>query len=223
MLLELCVYNIQSALIAQQHGAQRIELCADPKSGGITPSYGTIQHAVAHLTIPIYCMVRPRGGNFVYDDDEKEIMKKDILQCKELGCRGIATGAQLPTGELDVEFMKRMVEWAYPMGVTCHKVFDVTANAMTSLDAVLATGCERILTSGLQPTAMAGSATLAELRAQANGRITIMAGGSVRSTNLQQLIAATGLTEYHSSALISKTDTYIADAHEVQQLVVQCK
>jgi len=218
MLLEICVYNIQSAIIAQQHGAQRIELCADPGNGGITPGYGTIAHTLELLTIPVYCMVRPRGGNFIYDEHEKAIMKKDILQCKEMGCRGIATGAQLPNGEPDTEFMKRMVEWAYPMGVTCHKVFDVTPDAMRSLEAVISTGCERILTSGLRPTAIEGSATLKALQLQAAGRIIIMAGGSVRSSNLQQLISATGLTEYHSSALVQRAGDYIADATEVQLL-----
>src|ERR1035437_372648 len=126
MLLEICAFNIQSCIIAEKAGAARIELCAGAIYGGTTPSYGLIQYALAHISIPVYPMIRPRGGNFIYDADEMAIMQKDILACRELGGRGIATGIQLPDGRINTEQLKRIVAWAHPMEVTCHKVFDGT-------------------------------------------------------------------------------------------------
>lgn len=219
MLLEVCAYNVQSAILAQQNGAGRIEFCADPYHGGITPSYGAIMQAIEQVTIPVYCMIRPRAGNFIYNEQEIAIIKKDIMACRELGCKGIATGAHLADGKLDVDLMKRMVDWAYPMGVTCHKVFDLAPDAFQALEAVINAGCERILSSGLQPNAMEGADTLKALHEQAAGRIIIMAGGGVRSTNISELMNKTGLAEYHSSALKYSDEKYIADVAELKALV----
>ncbi len=221
MLLEICAYNIQSCIIAEKAGASRIELCADPTYGGTTPSYGLIQYALSNISIPVFPMIRPRGGNFIYDADELEIMKKDILACKELGCIGIATGIQLPNGNIDTENMKRLVGLAYPMQVTCHKAFDVTPDAHRSLEDVIDTGCSRILTSGLRKTAVDGVAVLAHLINEAAGRIIIMPGGSVRSSNIAQLIKETGAREFHSSGLTAKEGTFIANEEEVKLMVQQ--
>lgn len=219
MLLEVCAFNIQSCFIAEKAGALRIELCADPLQGGTTPSHGLIRYALEHISIPIFPMIRPRGGNFVYDADEIAIMKKDILACKELGCPGIATGIQSPSGNIELVQLKKIVEWAYPMTVTCHKVFDVTPDASQSLEDVIAAGCERVLTSGLSKTAIEGASVLAKLMAQAAGRIIIMPGGGVRSSNIAQLVQETGATEYHSSGLIAKATNYVADEGEVRKIV----
>ena len=219
MILEVCAYNIQSCIIAAKAGAGRIELCADPAHGGTTPSYGLIQYVMEHIPIPSFPMIRTRGGDFVYDADELAIMKRDILTCKTLGCPGIATGMQLADGRIDVENLKRLVEWAYPMAVTCHKVFDVTYDAFESLEDVIAAGCARILTSGLQKTAMDGAAVLADLVAQAGDRIIIMPGGGVRSSNMARLVAETGAMEYHSSGIIAKGAGYLADETEVRMMV----
>ena len=220
-MLEVCAYNIQSCRIAEQAGAKRIELCADPAAGGVTPGYGTIQYVLEQISIPAYIMLRPRGGNFVYDADELAIMCRDIQILKELGCPGIATGVLLPDGRIDTEQMKRITELAYPMGVTCHKAFDRTPDAAQALEDVIASGCERILTSGLMPTAMDGAHTLHSLVTQAAGRIIIMPGGGVRSTNLAQLRQITGATEFHSSGITStNTDyLYIASAAEIKAMV----
>src|ERR1700759_777004 len=124
MLLEVCASNIQSCLVARKAGAGRIELCMDPLQGGTTPSYGLVRYALEQIAIPVFPMVRPRGGNFVYDDADLEIMKKDILQFRELGCPGIATGVLLSDGRIDIETLRKIVAWAHPMSVTCHKAFD---------------------------------------------------------------------------------------------------
>jgi len=219
VVLEVCAYNIQSCFIAEKGGAGRIELCADPLQGGTTPGYGLIHYALEHISIPIFPMIRPRGGNFIYDAHELAIMKKDIGLCKELGCPGIATGVQRPGGRIDAEQLKRITEWAYPMAVTCHKVFDAIPDAAETLEAVIAAGCSRLLTSGLHKTAIDGAAVLSQLVAQAAGRIIIMPGGGVRSFNIAQLVKETGATEYHSSGLVTKGASHIADEQEVRMMV----
>jgi copper homeostasis protein len=163
-------------------------------------------------------MVRPRGGNFTYDAHELAIIKKDILICRDLGCTGIAAGVLLPDGSIDTEQMKRIVEWAHPMAVTCHKAFDRTHDALASLEALITTGCARVLTSGLQPTATDGAALLSQLLKQAAAHIIIMPGGGVRSTNIAQLVSQTGAAEYHSSGIISKDGNYMADLNEVRSM-----
>lgn len=218
-ILEVCAYNIQSCIIAEKAGAGRIELCASPAEGGVTPSYGMIEYAVKNLSIPVYVMIRPRGGNFVYTTEELAIMRKDIAVCKELGAAGIAIGILTEDNLIDTATMKQMVALAYPMGVTCHKAFDRTPDAMTSLEEVITAGCERILTSGLQPTAVAGADRLATLVNKAAGRIIIMPGGGVRSTNVRQLATDTGATELHSSALLPGSEGFVADAGEVAMLI----
>ena len=221
MLLEVCAFNIQSCFIAEQAGARRIELCADPLQGGTTPSFGLVQYALEHITIPIFPMVRPRGGNFVYDSHELAIMKKDILKFRELGCPGIATGTLLPDGRIDIEGLRNIVEWAHPMSVTCHKAFDAAPDAFEALEDVITAGCSRILTSGLHKTAIEGAAIIADLVAQAADRITIMPGGGVRSSNITQLANETGATEFHSSGLIARGTNHIADEEEIRAMVMK--
>lgn len=219
MILEVCAFNIQSCIIAEKAGASRIELCADPLEGGTTPSFGTLQYAIEQITIPVFPMIRPRGGSFVYDADELEIMRRDILTCRELGFPGIATGIQLSNGRIAVDDLKRIVEWAHPMSVTCHKVFDATPDALQSLEDVIAAGCDRILTSGLKKTALDGASVIAQLITQSAGRIIIMPGGSVRSANITQLATETQATEFHSSGLVSRGTNHIANEEEVRKLV----
>ncbi len=219
MILEVCAYNIQSCVIAEKAGASRIELCADPAQGGTTPSYGLLQYAIDHISIPIFPMIRPRGGNFIYDADELAIMEKDILACKQLGYTGIATGVQLPGGRIGTKQLKRLVALAHPMAVTCHKVFDATPDAFLALEDVIDAGCTRILTSGLKKTAIEGAPLLSQLITRAAGRIIIMPGGGVRSANIAALARETGAAEYHSSALIAKTTNYIADEEEARLMV----
>ena len=219
MFLEVCALNIQSCFIAQRAGAGRIELCADPVQGGTTPSYGLLEYAIKHISIPIYAMIRPRGGNFLYDNTEFAIMLRDVQLCKDLGYPGIATGIQLADGEIDTDRMKQIVDLAHPMRVTCHKAFDATPDAARSLEKLIEVGCQRVLTSGLHKTAVEGASVLAALVQQAAGRIIIMPGGSVRSSNIKQLAEDTGAVEFHSSGLVVKGGDYIADEDEVMAMV----
>ncbi|MBX2906036.1 MAG: copper homeostasis protein CutC [Taibaiella sp.] len=219
MLLELCAYNIQSCLIAEGAGAGRIELCADPAAGGTSPSFGLVEYCLERLSIPVFPMVRPRGGNFLYDSDEIEIMKRDIHRFREMGCKGIATGCHGSDRRIDVELLKRLVDWAGPMEVTCHKVFDRVPDANEALEAVISTGCSRILTSGLAATSTEGAETLAMLRVSAQGRIIIMPGGGVRSGNLRELVKSTGCTEFHSSGIIVNDGSFKANKNEVMEMV----
>ena len=219
MLLEICAFNIQSCFVAQEAGASRIELCADQAQGGTTPSYGWLQYVREHITIPVFPMVRPRGGNFIYDKHELAIMHKDISAIKYLGFPGIAVGIQQPNGEINIEEMKRIAELAYPMQVTCHKAFDKTPDAARSLEALISSGCARVLTSGLAKTAIDGVATLKVLQQQSAGRIIVMPGGGVRSDNIGQLAKETVCTEFHSSALISRPSNDVADKQEIKMLL----
>ncbi|MCO6483797.1 MAG: copper homeostasis protein CutC [Flavobacteriales bacterium] len=218
MLLELCAYNLASCHLAALAGAGRIELCADPLQGGTTPSIGTVQAALG-TGLPVFPIVRPRGGNFRYDAEEVDVMLRDIRAFRELGCPGIVTGALRVDGTIDAGLMARFGDAAGPMRVACHKAFDEVPDAAAALEDLIAAGCCRVLTSGCQATAMDGASTIHALVQRSAGRITIMPGGGVRSTNLRQLIAATGATEFHSSALTARSVHHTADELEVRALV----
>jgi copper homeostasis protein len=206
MLLEVCAFNLQSCIIAERVGAQRAELCDNPIEGGTTPSYGAIRQTREKISIDLYPIIRPRAGYCFYSDDEFAIMKQDVLMCKQLGCNGISIGVQKQNGEMDTDRMKRIVEWAYPMGVTCNRAFDSTPDPLKALEDIINCGCERVLTSGQKPGAPEGAGLLAQLVQQADGRIIIMPGAGIRSSNLEQLIRETGATEYHTSARVLVPD-----------------
>lgn len=198
--LELIAFTIQSCIDAQNAGAHRIELCDNPGEGGTTPSYGFIKAAREKLHIELYPIIRPRGGDFLYSDDEFEMMKADISICKQLGCDGVVIGILHPDGSIDKKRCSQLVALAYPMGVTFHRAFDRTNNLPQALEDVIEIGCERILTSGGVPNAADGAGTLARLIEQASGRIIIMPGSGVRAGTIKELAEKTGATEFHSSA-----------------------
>ena len=198
--LEVIAFTIESVLLAQQSGAHRIELCDNPAEGGTTPGYGMIKTAREKTPLLLYPIIRPRGGDFLYSDDEFEIMKRDVLLCKELGCDGVVIGLLQPDGSVDKKRTAVLVEAAYPLGVTFHRAFDRVANPFEALEDIIATGCERILTSGLKPTAAEGAEMLAQLVRQANDRIIIMPGSGIRAGNIVALARQTGAIEFHSSA-----------------------
>lgn len=199
--LEVIAFSIESCALIQQSGAHRIELCDNPGEGGTTPSYGMIKKARALApSIELYSMIRPRGGDFLYNNDEFDAMKEDIKLCKQLGCDGVVFGLLNADGTVDKERTAQLVELAYPMGVTFHRAFDRTTDALEALETVIAVGCERILTSGLQSNVTAGTNTLQQLVHAADERIIIMPGSGVRHTNLAALAQATGAVEFHTSA-----------------------
>lgn len=193
-------------MVAAGAGAGRIELCDNAPEGGTTPSYGLIRTVREKLDIPVFPIIRPRGGNFLYNEDEIDIIRKDILMCRDLGCDGISTGMERQNGEIDIVLMQRAVEWAYPMQVTCHRVFDRTPDPYKALEDLVQAGCSRILSSGQQPGAIQGAALLAGLVAAAGDRIVIMPGGGVRAANIAQLIHSTGAAEYHTATKIVVPD-----------------
>ena len=232
-ILEVCAFHIESCIIAERAGAARVELCDNPIEGGTTPSYGTIKKVRDKISIQLYPIIRPRANNYFYSEDEFAIIKEDILMCKEAGCDGISVGVQKQNGEIDTERFKRIVDWASPMGVTCNRVFDCAPDPYRALEDIISCGCERILTSGLQSTAPAGTELLKKLIQQAKNRIIIMPGAGVNSSNIAKLKEETGASEFHSSArriapnpvtFINKAvsdygNVYIADEDEVKAMV----
>jgi copper homeostasis protein len=202
MLLEICAFNLPAALVAQQAGADRIELCSGPEEGGVTPSAGLIRAARERLQIQVYPIIRPREGDFLYSEEEFRIMLRDIEYCKQVGCNGVVIGMLLADGRVDQARCARLVETAYPMGVTFHRAFDRAVDPFAALEVIIRIGCERILTSGQRPVAMEGAQLLRELVREADERIVIMPGSGVRSDNIAELAAQTGAVEFHTSARV---------------------
>jgi copper homeostasis protein len=204
MKLEICAFNLPAALAAERAGADRIEFCAGPEEGGVTPSAGLIRVTRDLIRVPLYPIIRPREGDFLYTDEEFRVMLGDLKLCREMGCDGVVIGMLLADGSVDVGRCARLVETAYPMGVTFHRAFDRAANPFEALEAVIGIGCERILTSGQRPVAMEGAQLIAELVRQADDRIIIMPGSGVRASTIGELARATGAVEFHTSARVGR-------------------
>jgi copper homeostasis protein len=202
--LEVIGFNMESCIAAQEAGANRIELCASPGEGGTTPSFAFIKAARENLNIDLYAMIRPRGGDFLYSDDDFEIMKRDVILCKETGCNGIVTGILTKEGKVDEKRCNELIELAYPLEATFHRAFDRVNDPLEELEKIINLGFERILTSGLKPKAAEGADLLSQLIKQADERIIIMPGSGVTSKNIIQIAKATGAREFHSSASILK-------------------
>jgi len=201
--LEICSFDLLSALIAQEAGAHRIELCAGPAEGGTTPGPGLIRAARERIHIDIYPIIRPRGGDFLYTEEEFDIMMKEVTYCKQAGCNGVVVGILHADGSIDKIRTSRLVEMAYPLGVTFHRAFDWAANPFEALEDIISVGCERILTSGQRPTAPEGAELINELVRQADDRIIIMPGSGVRADNIIALAEKTDASEFHTSARTS--------------------
>ncbi|QBC43565.1 copper homeostasis protein CutC [Iodobacter fluviatilis] len=200
ILLEICAGSITSCLAAQEGGAHRVEFCDNLLEGGTTPSYGQIAVARERLWIGLNVIIRPRGGDFLYTDLEYEVMQRDIIACKKLGVDGVVIGILTANGYIDVPRCKALVELASPMQVTFHRAFDVAQNPLKALEDVIATGCNRLLSSGQAATALEGASMLKRLQAAAGDRLVVMPGAGVRSNNIAELVAATGCKEFHTSA-----------------------
>jgi copper homeostasis protein len=200
LLLEIAVFNIGSALLAVEAGADRLELCENPGEGGTTPSYGTLKTVREMIRVPVFPIIRPRGGDFFYSDAEFEVIKKDIGLCKQLGFEGVVIGLLNVDGTVDEARTKELVSIAYPMEVTFHRAFDRSADPFEALEKIINCGCQRILTSGQVPNAGDAKELLKQLIDQANDRIIIMPGSGVRSGNIKEIASFTGAVEMHSSA-----------------------
>jgi copper homeostasis protein len=199
-ILETIAFNIDSCTKAAAAGAHRIELCDNPGEGGTTPSYGFIKAAREKLSTQLYPIIRPRGGDFLYSPDEFEIIKADVKICKDFGCDGVVIGMLNEDATVDKIRCSQLVNLAYPMGVTFHRAFDRVTHMEQALEDVIEIGCERILTSGLYPTATEGASNLKKLITQTNERIIIMPGSGVRASNIAEIAMHTGAIEFHSSA-----------------------
>lgn len=199
--VEICVNSAISAIEAQKGGANRVELCENLWEGGTTPSAGTITIARKHLTIQLFVIIRPRGGDFLYSDDEFEVMKHDILTAKQLGADGIVTGILTADGRVDIPRMKELKELAAPLPITFHRAFDMVADPYQALEDCIALGMDRILTSGLEKSAIEGMELIAELVQKAAGRIRIMPGSGINEKNVHKLVQNTGVKEVHFSAM----------------------
>ena len=197
--IEIATSDFLTTQAAVEGGAHRIELCANLAEGGTTPGYGHIRRCREAFALPIWPIIRPRGGDFLYNDVEFDIMKMDISLCRDLGCDGIVTGLLLPGGEVDRDRLQQLMELAYPMPVTFHRAFDRCRDPFDAMETLIELGVERILTSGQQPTAPEGVSLIKELQDKAASRITILPGSGVRPENIRFLAEHTGCNEFHAS------------------------
>ncbi len=198
-LLEIAANSLASALAAQDGGADRVELCENLGEGGCTPSFATIALAREKLRIPLYVLVRPRGGDFVHSELEHGLMLRDIENCVRLGVDGVVIGALDADGEVDAASCRELITAAGKLGVTFHRAFDVCREPARALERIVELGCERVLTSGAAGDALAGAANIAAFVQQAGARIAVMAGAGVTPRNIGEL-KKTGAREFHASA-----------------------
>ncbi len=196
--VEICANSVQSVINAELAGADRVELCDNLWEGGTTPSAATIKVAKSKTNIPIYALIRPRGGDFVYSDLEFETIKEDISIAKNLGVDGIVSGVLMADGTVDKERTKALVELSMPLPFTFHRAFDIANDPLGALEDIIECGAVRILTSGQQNSAIEGIAMLKQIQEAAAGRIIIMPGGGINDSNISELLSF-GCKEFHMS------------------------
>ena len=214
--LEIACFNLESTLIAQENGADRVELCAEMHLGGITPSLELIKEARKQLNIDLFVMIRPRGGNFVYSEKEFEMMRNQILEIKKLDVNGFVFGILKENNTLNVTQNKELVALAKPFPCTFHRAFDEVSNPFESLEEIIDCGFQTILTSGNASNVSEGINQLEELVQKVNNRINIMPGGGLRSSNIEMIQQKTKVTFFHSSAIVD--DSEIANPIEILKL-----
>lgn len=214
--LEIACFNLESAVIAQENGADRVELCAEMEVGGTTPNFEIAKQVRNIISIDLNVMIRPRSGNFVYSDGEFEQMKNEIVQFKEMGVNGFVFGMLNEDNSVNKSQNSELVALAKPFPCTFHRAFDEVSDAFQSLEEIIQCGFQTILTSGQKPNVMEGINQLKGLVSKANNRIVIMPGGGLRSTNIEVLQEQTKATFYHSSAITDGSE--IANPEEIIQL-----
>lgn len=198
-LIEIATADLETTRNAVLGGADRIELCANLGEGGTTPAYGTLRVCRDVFEIPIFPIIRPRCGDFLYTEDEFKTMCYEVELVKSMGFEGVVIGLLLSNGKIDLSRTAKLRELAYPMDVTFHRAFDRCVDPYVALEELIGIGIDRVLTSGQFPTAPEGVDCIAALHKQANGRIVIMPGSGVRPDNIDQLRQQTGCFEFHSS------------------------
>lgn len=207
MTVEVVVFNLESAMKAQEGGADRIELCDNAAEGGTTPSAGVIELVRQNLSIDVYVMIRPRGGDFHYSNYEFHAMKRDISLCQKLSVDGFVFGILNPDGTIDKKRCQELITRVRPLQATCHRAFDMTRDPFEALEDCIEAGFHRILTSGHEARAVKGTALIRELVERAGGRINIMAGSGVNEDTVEEIVAKTGVTEIHFSASAYRDST----------------
>lgn len=213
--VEVCVDSIESLNNALLGGADRIELCSSLPLGGISPTYGLTQYAVRHSHVPVYAMVRPRSGDFLFTADEVAMMCDEIQFFKDIGVSGIVIGALTEDANVDRHAVKRWIDNAKGLGVTFHRAFDLVNDTGATLEALIDLGCERVLTSGACTTAYEGINHLKSLIDQAASRISVMPGCGVNKLNAKAIIEATGASEIHLSAKVSHPSKMLGAKNKV--------
>jgi len=202
ILIEAAVESAEGAVAAERAGAHRIELCANLTEGGTTPSAGTIAAALARVAVPVFVMIRPRGGDFLYTAVELDVMARDIASARSLGAHGIVLGVLTGDGAVDVARTRELVDAAHPLPTTFHRAFDLSADREAALEALITCGIRRVLTSGGAVRAGDGIARLAALVRQGGERITVMPGGGISAANAMRIVEATGAREIHVGGTI---------------------
>jgi len=200
-LFELCAESLGAALKGDSAGADRVELCSNLRIGGLTPDFILVKEVVQAISIPVYVLIRPRAGDFVPTHEEFALMKRQIEQAKQAGAEGVVLGVLLADGGVDLERTCALVEIARPMAVTFHRAFDKAPDLSESLETVIQTGAECLLTSGGASHVLAGAESIAQLHRQASGRIQIMAGGGLRLADVSEVLRRTGVSFLHGSLL----------------------
>jgi copper homeostasis protein len=225
VLFESCIDSHDAALASASGGAGRVELCARLDVGGTTPDAALIERCVAAVAIPVFVMIRPRGGDFVNDAGELTAMAEAIRAASAAGARGLVFGTLRRDATIDADVMRRLIDVARPLPVTCHKAIDATRDPIEALETLLALGVDRVLTSGGADTAASGAATLARMVARAGDALAVMAGGGIRAHNVAAIVQQTGVREVHARILpcgpaaAADADTLASWAGEISAVV----
>ncbi|MFD0686278.1 copper homeostasis protein CutC [Actinomadura fibrosa] len=199
---EICIDSVAGAVAAERAGAHRVELCAALFDGGLTPSLGTVRAALdAVSSIRVHVIIRPRGGDFIFDEHEVAAMEHDVALVREAGAHGVVIGALTAAGEVDRPVTERLIAAADGLPVTFHRAFDMTADPFAALETLVELGVDRVLTSGQDVSVLEGAPLIAELVRRAGDRIVVMPGGGVTARNIARVVAETGAREIHFAAL----------------------
>lgn len=198
--MEVCVDSVESGINAEEGGALRVELACNLVEGGTTPSVGLLRTLKRRIRIPVFAMIRPRGGDFVYSEDEFDVMREDVTALKESGADGFVFGVLTPDGEVDRERCSTLLQLAKPLPATFHRAFDMVQDPFKSLEAVISLGFSHVLTSGLESSALEGAETIKKLIQSAKGRIVVIPGGGITERNVKRILRETTATVFHGSA-----------------------
>lgn len=218
IVLEACVENVSEALKAAAMGAQRIELCENLAVGGTTPTVGTLKVCRRYLTIPIFVMIRPRGGNFTYTDDEKEVMREDLIRLKEAGADGLVLGMLTPEKRVDLETLYSFLELARPLPVTFHKAIDETHDILFELNRLKEAGVDRVLSSGGATSALEGASMLNAMIHLAGRRMKIVAAGKISNENIALHIEKIPTSEFHGRKIVGTLEKLTFNSFPIYKL-----